>query len=290
MGVANTMKINELLFDYLEANEKSGFKPKKIEASKTFTEMFKGYPKVAKWLQNHTSEFDIAGDSDLLNAKEMLKNGESQENVIEYLRYKTKTLYGESEENPQIPQINPLKSHDEHEEYKRGRLTRASEVMAQVGKDGKPRYSQAAYDTWMKNGAKIDELVDLIIDLINPFNQIKAVLDDAYKAFQNDWVNLNAAKKNKYIRQMEKGYKDLEKLLYQHNFFEIVRKAGVMKRSKMTRLKYDTALYNELIRKIDFINDTYKASVDIIKKMKMSDAQRAAASKASGRMRERWGM
>ena len=62
-----------------------------------------------------------------------------------------------------------------------------------------------------------------------------------------------------------------------------------MKRSKMTRLKYDSDLYNELIRKIDSVNDAYKGGVDIIKKMKMTDAQRKAAAGASSRMRARWG-
>ena len=119
---------------------------------------------------------------------------------------------------------------------------------------------------------------------------IKSPMDEAYKIFKSeDWSGLNAAKKSKYISQMEKAQKNLEQLLYQHKFFDTVKKLGVMKRSKMRRLKYDDGLYAELRNKIDFINDTYKAVPDIIKKMKMSDAQRKATVATSNRMRAKWG-
>ena len=41
------------------------------------------------------SEFGISDDKDLQNAKSKLKNGDSEDEVLKYLRYVTKTLYGE---------------------------------------------------------------------------------------------------------------------------------------------------------------------------------------------------
>ena len=102
---------------------------------------------------------------------------------------------------------------------------------------------------------------------------------------------------NKHKLEIDKAYKekDVEKFEeHLKEFRQIVvsvmdLKAKLKSRRKMRRFKIQTPLFEETLRKIQFLEDTVESGEKWLKRQRMSPARQDAAEKARERMQRLWG-
>lgn len=122
-------------------------------------------------------------------------------------------------------------------------------------------------------GQRLDEASLIVMQMTTEWNMLKKQMDESCSDSENP-------DPDKFSEAMEKMAS-----IFPKKASELAAKV------KMTRRwwKFESPLRNDLLNQIDFMRRVHKNAPKHLKRMKMSDKQRAAADAASLRMKMRWG-
>lgn len=98
-------------------------------------------------------------------------------------------------------------------------------------------------------------------------------------------IEIDKAYKEKNVDEFEKHLKEFRDIAANVSFL----KAKLKSRRKMRRFKIQTPLFEESLRKINFLENTIEGGEKWLKRQRMSPARQDAAEKARVRMQQLWG-